>query len=158
MGRLYAFDARTESGRSPVRAAWLRWGILMIKSEDVLRVLGRFGVVEWGRLSVGRDPMDDLCRPPMICWRYAAPEDGVRRAIGRAVASLRGTVDWTADLASRNWVIMPERLSQDFKSHASDSYTEVLSDLKFLDQAFCVQATADLEVLMAQLEAMADSR
>jgi hypothetical protein len=130
----------------------------MIKSEDVLRVLGCFGVVEWGRISVGRDPIDDLCRPPMICWRYAAPEDRVRQEIGRAVTSLEGAVDWTVDLASRNWVIMPERLSQDFKSHASDSYTEVLSDLKFFDQSFCIQATGDLEMLTAKLEAMADSR
>ncbi|GGN01608.1 hypothetical protein [Streptomyces fuscichromogenes] len=119
----------------------------MIDSTDVLRALGARGTVQWSRISVGRDPLDSLVRPPMVVWRYRDPHDRVRAQFQRISAQFDGAVEWTVDLSAKNWVIMTRRLKQEF-AQAAPGYTGVLSDLKNADQDFCIRATADLGSLL----------
>ncbi|WP_089104666.1 hypothetical protein [Streptomyces hyaluromycini] len=122
----------------------------MIDSADVLHALRVRGTVQWFRMSVGRDPLDALVRPPMIAWRYVDPQDQVRDDLQRIVAAFEGDVEWVVDFSARNWVIMPQRLSREF-AQAAEGYVGVLTDLKCADQEFCIRATADLGALLERI-------
>lgn len=128
----------------------------MIDSEEVLRILRLLGIVEWGRFSVGVDPIDGLYKPPMIAWRYATPNPELARTIGEAISALDGSVEWDFDYGQKNWTIMPISLKRSFERHASDSYTGVLTDFKRSNQAFCESANAELVALLLKLQAVTD--
>ena len=132
-------------------SARLRWAVLVIDSTYVLKALAAHGVVQWARISVGRDPQDSLARPPMVSWRYVEPRAQMGELIASMVRSFEGNVEWAMNLSGRNWTILPKRLQQEFAG-AAEGYTGVLSDMKSSDQDFCIRATCDLRDLMDRLK------
>jgi hypothetical protein len=127
----------------------------MMTSGEVLRILNLFDTVEWGRFSVGRHPLDGLYQPPMMAWRFSSPEAWVGGAIAAAVQSMNDPVKWRGDFTKNNWSVMPERLHEGFRAHATESHIGVMTDLKVTDQGFCELANLDFERLMHKLERVA---
>ncbi|MBW6439214.1 hypothetical protein KZ829_36375 [Actinoplanes hulinensis] len=120
----------------------------MIESEKVLAALGRLGVIEWFRISVGLDPADDLVRPALIVWRYSVPRPEAILVIRDAIGSLDGSVEWHFSAGQRNWGLMPALLKRELDRHLGDSYTGVLADFKRSNQDLCRAANRDLEVMI----------
>jgi hypothetical protein len=149
MGRLDENDEVDESW-AEVGSAGFRGAVLVISSADVLQALRAHGVVQWARISVGRDPLDSLVRPPMISWRYVEPRTRVGAGIASVVREFKGNVEWVIDLSGRNWVLIPKRLQEEF-SGAPEGYVRVLSNVKNSDQEFCIRATEDLMDLMGRV-------
>lgn len=123
----------------------------MIDSRRVRHVLGLYGTIQWSRISIGRDIIDDLWRPPLVVWRYIQPTDVARERLHSLVECFDGSVGWFSDFTEKNWVIVPRILHAVFEG-AREGDTAVMADFKRLKQGFCAKATLDLERMLNEIE------
>lgn len=131
----------------------------VINSREVLRVLGLYGAVEWARISLGPDPIDNLVRPPMVVWRYKEPSvgDALIEVIESTVARFDGRERWIFGAMGRNMVILPVALDAQLRTKPEESDSVVMARVKASDPGFCMRATSDLASLFRDLEAAAKS-
>ncbi|GAA3043089.1 hypothetical protein GCM10020229_62930 [Kitasatospora albolonga] len=122
----------------------------MISPEYALEALRRHGVVEWGRLSVGVDPLDGLVRPPLIAWRYASPTVSIATLIGDAVGSADTVYEWTVSLGGRTWYIVPERIDRVMRS-AGPGNPDALGCFKMQNQDFCAATMNELALILRRI-------
>lgn len=69
--------------------------------KPVLDILAALGELEWARCVGGTD------RPPLLAWRFKAPDKQLEQRIVAAVQSYSGCVDWSVTTNGRNWSIVP---------------------------------------------------
>jgi hypothetical protein len=129
----------------------------VIKSRDVLRVLGLYGPVEWARISLGADPIDNLTRPPLVVWRFdkSSVNEALIGVIESTVARFDGRERWMLRAMGRNMAILPQALNAQFREHPQESDAVVMARVKTSDPSFCMRATFDLETLFRDLETAA---
>lgn len=123
----------------------------MVTTDDIVAALEAVEILEWGRFSVGVDPVDGLVRPPMLVWRFVDASDDAAVSIERAVDALGGAISWHFDASSKNWTLMPEALRRSFAKHVDDAYTGVLTDFKRANQPLCERATRELGRFVEEL-------
>jgi hypothetical protein len=120
----------------------------------ILEVLCDLADVEWARAGPAQDWPDQLSQPPLVVWRYKAPDERLEEAIKRAVESFRGEVEWEIYLGGRNWVIAPRRLRQVQVEGGYRVDTEAMAALAHDDPGFCEKANRDVPLLALQIKAM----
>lgn len=123
----------------------------MVTTEEILVALKAVAIVEWGRFSIGVDPVDGLVRPPMLVWRFADPNDDAMTDICRAVNAMPGMEPWHFDASPRNWTLMPEALRRRFAMHAGSASLNVVTDFRRANQPLCERATSELEQFISAL-------
>lgn len=124
----------------------------MANSEDALRVMRLFGDVEWARISLGVDPVDQLVRPPLIVWRYGSPSGELAALFEELVSAFRGEEEWVFDASAKNWMLVPRRIHDECERNPSLTSPEVMLTLKRGDQAFCRRSTRDAKELLERIE------
>jgi hypothetical protein len=92
--------------------------------KPVLDILAALGELEWARCVGGTYPPDrsggygGASRPPLLAWRFKAPDRQLEQRIVAAVESYSGSVDWSVTTNGRNWSIVPvvfDRYAADFR-------------------------------------------
>lgn len=125
-----------------------------LTSGEVLKVLGLFGVVEWARMSVGRDPVDGLAGPPLIVWRYVGDSDEAERRIRRILDSVECAVEWSFGHKGRNLGLLPKILKEQIDAHPEESDSQTMAHFKHSNPTFCERANDDLSALFRTIESI----
>ncbi|MFC4499891.1 MULTISPECIES: hypothetical protein [Streptomyces] len=122
------------------------------RGEQAMRVLSRFGELAWFALPAEVNPTHGYIQLPYLGWRYTNPQEGLAQRIEAAVRALPTQVDWTLDTTRKNWVLVPDRVLAEAGGLADPSFRNVVNSLSALDQEFCRNALADLEIILEHLQ------
>lgn len=77
---------------------------------EIMAVLAIFGEVEWYRLPSLHDVYlhpELKVFPPFVTWRYRDRDAQLAARLAKAIASFKGSVEWSFDDSRKNWLIYP---------------------------------------------------
>lgn len=103
---------------------------------NIIEVLAEFGSIEWFRQP---DPISvqyhsaQRAYPPVIVWRYSDRNPELAAKLAEAIASFKGSVEWSFDSTKRNWVVAPSR-ARNYNDAAKLQETEPEYDTKANDE------------------------
>ncbi|WP_158822241.1 hypothetical protein [Streptomyces sp. NRRL F-5727] len=115
------------------------------------KALGRFGELQWIRVSGEQHPLYGYPQVPFLGWRFAEPDEGKLCGIENALQTTPTQYEWRIDTSRRNWLLAPSRLFGGADgSAASPEFDERVNQL-MRDQDFCLRALEDLNAILRTL-------
>ncbi|HER20488.1 MAG TPA: hypothetical protein ENO14_05540 [Chromatiales bacterium] len=92
---------------------------MKVTGSEVLDVVSAAGELAWARCQAIEDDLA-MTRPPLMMWRFKQVDRRVEETIAAAIASFRGTTEWTFYFTGKNWVLLPSvvKAALDRSSHA----------------------------------------
>ncbi len=123
-------------------------------SEDVaafVRFLQESADVEWYRFAETAND-SGVAQPPLVVWRYKEPiEPAVLDSIRRSIRAENRLVTWYFDKPGRNWVLVPERVTEIQMDRNLATDTNAIAILAAEDPEFCEQAASDFNAIAAEV-------
>ncbi|MEU5170063.1 hypothetical protein [Streptomyces mutomycini] len=121
----------------------------MKRNERAKQVLSRFGDVVWFRSPVERHPVYGYLQVAFVGWRYAEPDEQLKKIFESTVRETSKQVDWTFT-STRNWMIAPSRLIQE-AGPDGQNFNQAMDLIRQSDQGFCEKTAGDLEKIFQTL-------
>ncbi|MEV8226715.1 hypothetical protein AB0P41_11750 [Streptomyces sp. NPDC079167] len=121
----------------------------MKRNERAKQVLSRFGDVVWFRSPTERHPVYGYLQVAFVGWRYAEPDDQLKKIFESAVRETPKQVEWTFK-STRNWMIVPSRLIQE-AGPDGQNFNQAMDLIRQSDEDFCAKTAGDLEKIFQTL-------
>ncbi|WP_158813307.1 hypothetical protein [Streptomyces rimosus] len=115
---------------------------IVITPKEILQGISTLGLLEWSKVSGGRNPQGRL-QVPYAAWRYHDRTEEKRDIIVAICSSSPKNVDWTFDTSRKNWLICPTRLIAE-QQDSGMRFSEAAATIEASDQSFCMAAHADM--------------
>lgn len=121
------------------------------RTRRALEILRRFAPLAWFRSPVERHEFGYM-QVAHLGWRFIDPHDEFRPVFEGAVRDAPRHLDWRFKV-KRNWLILPVRLTEETE-RCGDNFSQAEYRL-FADQEFCLATSADMELILQALDAVA---
>jgi hypothetical protein len=124
-----------------------------MKHTSLFSVLAAIGPLEWSRAGPALDEPNQDHFPPECMWRFAGSDGSLEAAVGAAVESFEGNVDWEVLPAGRNWLLLPKRLRGFRDAHQGMRLQDARDTLARDHPDFGRAANADIDELGQHIQA-----
>ncbi|WP_150236930.1 hypothetical protein [Streptomyces albofaciens] len=126
----------------------------MITSKEILQGVSTLGLLEWSKVSGGRDSRGNL-QVPYAAWRYHERTEKKREIIAAICTSPPKNIEWTFDTSRKNWLICPTRLITE-QQVSGRRFSETAAAIEASDQSFCMAAHADMVSIVQNISDAGD--
>lgn len=125
-----------------------------VRSERAGNAIRAFGELGWFKIPSVVHPLCGYQQIPYKGWRYKNPRDSTRSLFQRVAAEAPEQLEWIFDSSSKNWLLIPARLSQQNLEASGMSFPEMTQAVREEDQEYCRSTNLDLDRIIEFLERM----
>lgn len=125
-----------------------------VRSERAGNAIRAFGELGWFKIPSAVHPLYGYHQIAYMGWRYKNPTECMGSLFQRVAAEAPEQVEWIFDSSSKNWLLIPARLSQQNLEASGISFPEMTQTVREEDQEYCRSTNLDLDRIIDFLERM----